>query len=137
MWILSFIVGMFGFIFSDIVVLIYGNEYLDAVPIFKVIIWSISLAYVTIGLGNILDAIGYQKLRFYFVLLSCILNIVLNYFLIPIYGAFGAAISTLIARIVILVTFSISVFKITHIVPFIKFENIKKLIDFLKCYIFP
>ena len=136
MWILSFIVGVFGLILSNIVVLIYGNEYLDAVPIFKVIIWSISLAYITIGLGNILDATGYQKLRFYFVLISCILNIVLNYFLISIYGAFGAAISTLIARIVILITFSMSVFKIAHINPFIKLENIKRLIDFLKRRIF-
>ena len=137
MWILSFIVGILGFIFSNIVVtFIYGKEYLDAVPIFKIIIWSISLAYITIGLGNILDAIGHQKLRFYIVLFSCILNIILNYFFIPIYGAFGAAISTLIARIVILVTFSIVVFKITYIFPFIKLENIKKLITFLKSYIF-
>ena len=48
----------------------------------------------------ILDAIGKQKINFYFVILTGVLNIVFNYFFILEYGVIGAAYGTLVTYII-------------------------------------
>lgn len=44
--------------------------------------------------GLTLDAVGKPKINFYMLAFSLVVNIVMNWILIPIYGVFGAALAT-------------------------------------------
>lgn len=65
------------------------------------------------SVGVILSMTGHQSLSFKIILFSVLISIVLNYFLIPIYGIEGAAISSAIAVIVRNITMVYFVRKLT------------------------
>ena len=90
----------------------------------------LSMLIIAIGLNNltgvqILIGMGYDKLFLYSVLVGTVSNFVLNCILIPMLGAVGASIASVIAEILILVMTSILVYKHTTI-------KIKKWNDMLK-----
>ncbi len=85
----------------DIINFLFGNEYIGAVPVLKIYVWS--------GVGLFVSWVYYyyllseNKLKkifyFYFILMIC--NLLLNYFLIKKIGVLGASISTLISYLII------------------------------------
>lgn len=83
-----------------LIALIYGDEYHDASSIIGLLMWS-----------GVLSSMGAVSSRYYNVegmeqkfatrtVFSALLNILLNYLLIPVYGIKGAAIATLISAFV-------------------------------------
>ena len=97
-----FLVGIAGTIFSKFLILvIYGEEYYQSIPIFSLLIWSIAISFINTSLANVLDATGNQHLNSLRMALGIVFNIMLNLILIPKYGAYGAAVATLITRIFI------------------------------------
>lgn len=86
-----------------LILLIYGEEYTMSIAVFEILIISIGLSYFTYPLGLILDASNYQRINMNIMFFSIILNILLNYIFINLYGVVGAAIATLITRIVFLI----------------------------------
>lgn len=82
-----------------IMVFFYGNAFLKAGSILSIHIWT--AIFVFMGVGSTPFTINNGLLRFSLLqtLSGSILNIVLNTFLIPMYGGVGAAISTLSAQI--------------------------------------
>jgi len=96
-------VSLILFVFADkIIVLIYGAQnYQDAIPILR--IFSIIL-FVRFNLETyalMLTTANRQKIRMYVVIIASALNICLNYFAIPKYGAYGAAIVSLMTNTVV------------------------------------
>lgn len=85
---------------KQITLLIYGNEFIDSVHVLTILIWSrvFSLIGTTKAIWLTVENLG--KYQVYFVGIAACINIVLNIILIPIYGAIGAAIATLIAEVV-------------------------------------
>lgn len=85
-------------IFADrIINLLFGNAYIPSVPVLQVYVWSIIFVFLSNGswayyLNENLQTIAGLRLVY-----GAIANIVLNYFLIQIYGLKGAAIATLIS----------------------------------------
>ncbi|MBC99005.1 MAG: O-unit flippase [Halobacteriovoraceae bacterium] len=77
--------------------LLYGEQYNEATSILKIHIWN--GVFVSMGLvsGKWLVTEGLTTLTLRRSIIGCISNIILNYYLIPIYGGAGAAISTLIS----------------------------------------
>mgnify|MGYP001010069605 FL=1 len=103
--ILFFIFGLFGaslitYLSKDIISILFGDQYNLASLYLSFYIWS-TLPYFTLF---VLSQIFYiEKITRYVIIVSIssiILNILLNYFLINLYGALGAIIGTLIATIV-------------------------------------
>ena len=97
------IVGVFCcvmiFLFSKIIVsIIYGQEYITAASVLSISVWSGVFASFGSARSIWLISEGYQKYTIYYTLFGAILNIILNYILIPTYGAFGAALTTLITQ---------------------------------------
>jgi PST family polysaccharide transporter len=97
--VMGYLAAIFFTIFSESIVgFLYGSEYAESGEILTVYIW----AGLFICLGNV--KLIYCTLREFskFQLLSTsictILNIILNYLFIPLYGAMGAAISTVITQ---------------------------------------
>jgi O-antigen/teichoic acid export membrane protein len=75
----------------------YGNNFLPSVPALQVLIWSEIFVFVGIVYSNVLVSIGAQKINFAFTGISALINIILNFLLIPVHGIVGAGIATLIA----------------------------------------
>lgn len=89
------------FIFSEIVVdFVAGERYEESVPILNITLFSCLLIPYGRQFGTILDSIGKPKITFRNVLLSAVINIVLNYFFIKYMGVIGAAYATLLAGII-------------------------------------
>lgn len=114
---LFFVFGLFGaslitYLSKDIISILFGDQYNLASLYLSFYIWS-TLPYFTLFVLNQIFYI--EKITRYVIIVSIssiILNILLNYFLINLYGALGAIIGTLIATIVsYLLTFIIIRFK--------------------------
>lgn len=89
-------------IFSKyIVLIIFGEKYLEAVNSFRILsIGYFFAASFRIPAGNLLAAIGAIKFNFYTTISCGLLNILLDIYLIKIYGSIGAAIATLFIFII-------------------------------------
>jgi O-antigen/teichoic acid export membrane protein len=75
--------------------LLFGNDYLAAVPILNIIMFASVFAALGSVSGRYFTVEGMEKKIAFRMLLSAAINIVLNYFLIPVYGIVGAAYATL------------------------------------------
>lgn len=74
---------------------LYGEEFLFHLPTLYILLFAM-LSHAFFGpVGILLNMTGEQKIFFRIIFAAAALNIVLNYFLIPIYGPKGAAIATL------------------------------------------
>jgi len=94
-----------GIIFSkEIVLLILGTRYIDTIPVFAVLMISILASFPNIFLTNLIFSKSLQRLFITVTSFGVFLNIALNFWLIPKYGAFGAAISTTIAELIIMIS---------------------------------
>ncbi|ADD08065.1 flippase [Candidatus Aciduliprofundum boonei] len=106
-----YIMGFFGMIImilgyllaQPLIIIIYGYKYINSIPIFQILIISIGIGFLTQTFGYLLNASNNQKLEMYIMLVGILLNIALNYALISIKGAVGAAFATLITRIFLLI----------------------------------
>ncbi|MBA2862303.1 flippase [Methanococcus maripaludis] len=91
---------LFGFP-KTVLKMIYGLKYIDSYIILMIlsgVLFLHSICYLT---GAILTASGSQKLRSNIQIFVAVLNILLNIFAIPKYGAEGAAITTFITEILL------------------------------------
>ncbi|WP_348653163.1 flippase [uncultured Sulfurimonas sp.] len=88
------------FIASPLVNLIFGQHYEESSLVLVIHIWGMVFTAISIISFRYFLSEGLQIYSFYRAFVGLILNIVLNYFLIPIYGAVGAAIATAISQMV-------------------------------------
>ena len=71
--------------------LIFGRAYTEAAPTLAVLVWSIASVYPAVCGGNLLISLGREKVSLFINVLAAILNVFLNFQMIPRWGAFGAA----------------------------------------------
>ena len=74
-----------------------GDSFLEPSPILKILIWS----GVFVSIGNVIRAqIVAEDLQKYLIIttiVGALINVILNYYLIPVYGMNGAAIAFVIS----------------------------------------
>lgn len=94
-------VSIILFVYSEqIIKFIYGlNNYVAAVPILKIFAVTLFVRFSLEVYALLLTTSNRQTIRLYTVIAATILNFSINYFLIPLYGAYGAAIVSLITNI--------------------------------------
>jgi len=92
--------------------MLYGDKFYGAGMMLSVHIWSGIFVFLGSASGQYLLAEGYTKISFYRTTVGAIVNILLNLWLIPLYGGLGASIATLIAYFI--ATFSILIFSKTR-----------------------
>ncbi|WP_412498676.1 flippase [Shewanella indica] len=96
-------VALFVSFFSVYIVsLIYGGEYINAASVLVVNIWNgviIGLSSITFRHFILMNLRRYSLIR---AMIGLILNVLLNYILIPLYGILGAAIATLTSQFIAL-----------------------------------
>ena len=97
---LVFFVSLFS---KEAIQLLLDKQYLDAYKIVPLI----ALSYLFYQAGGLLNFMMYQEKKtarvMYHVVCSAILNVVLNFLLVPKYGAYGAAIATILSFIALFV----------------------------------
>jgi len=81
-----------------IIHLLYGSQYHQAGGVLMLHIWSGIFVFLGVASGKWLIAEHLQHLLFYRSLCGVLINIVLNFWFIPHYSVFGAALATLISQ---------------------------------------
>ncbi len=95
---------LFLLLFPNFVVhFIAGSKYPETIPIVKVTVFYCFFIPFGRQFGTILDSIGKPKINFLIIVLSAVLNILLNFVLIKQFGVMGAVYATLVTASVIFV----------------------------------
>ncbi|ADC66051.1 polysaccharide biosynthesis protein [Ferroglobus placidus DSM 10642] len=97
------VVGLFIVVtlsgFSETLILtIFGEEFSSSAEPLKILAWSQLFLYFNVVLGNLFRSADMQIIKTYQVAAAAILNVFLNFLLIPIWSFVGASFATLIAR---------------------------------------
>ena len=98
-WI-SFLYGVFIVIFARFVVLLlYGNAFLEAVPCLRIMVWADAFSFIG-GIRSIW-LICEKKNNYVWILsaIGALTNVILNLILIPLWGVNGAAFATLMTQL--------------------------------------
>lgn len=97
----AFPIAIGGILLSDsIVQLIFGSTFLPSASPFRILILTILVSFPSTIFGWALLAYNRQFEAVKYIMGSALLNVVLNYFLIPPLGINGAALATAIANII-------------------------------------
>lgn len=97
LFIVSLIVIMVIFVFGEVILKLYGVEYLASK---MVLIYRGMGQLVNASVGSVWYIVvmtGRQKIRFIAVFISAVMNITLNYILIPVMGIEGAALASMVS----------------------------------------
>ena len=95
--VVSILLLLFSYFFAEQILYIFGVEYMDYADSFLILIMGIVGIYIFRGLfGNLLSSIGKIELNYYIISIAIVINAISNYYLIPLYGIKGAAITSAI-----------------------------------------
>lgn len=86
-----------------IILFVFGSEYINAVPAFKILIWNCLIYFISSAMSNLLYALRQQKKAAAIFFVGAAINTILNFFIIPKYGIEGAAATTILAELVVLI----------------------------------
>lgn len=95
-------VGLGMQIFGKYVILIlYGREYMDAVPLLQILIWSTGFAMI--GTARSIWNVAEDKNEYvkYYTAIGSAFNLIFNYCAIQVWGMTGAAIGTLLSQMIV------------------------------------
>ncbi|MBQ6511875.1 oligosaccharide flippase family protein [Methanobrevibacter sp.] len=99
---------------TDIIHLFYGSEYDSASSVLSILIWTVCLLFIS-GAGNTLLNASHKEISVtYIYLIAAIFNVVLNLILIPKYSYNGAAITTVLSDVIIVIIQTYIIYKIGH-----------------------
>ena len=104
-----------------IILILYGEAYLPAITPMRIVTWYIAFSYL--GDARNVWVISYdcQKYLKYLYIGSAITNVVMNYFLIPLFGASGAAFASVVTQISTIMIFPLFIRKMR--------PNVKLMLD--------
>lgn len=96
---LSLLQSLFMTIFASIIVkILYGEEYSEASDVLRVIVWYTTFSYFGSVRNIWMLAENKQKYLWVINLSGALLNVILNFALIPIIGIIGAALASLVTQ---------------------------------------
>ncbi len=101
-------VGLLG---DDLVRLLLGSEYETTSQLITLLSPVLLLKCLEFGLASLIVAVNKQKERIFPQMIAAAMNVGLNLWLIPLYGAFGAARVYVISEVVLFLGYGIIVFR--------------------------
>ena len=101
-------ISVIFFVYAEqIIKLIYSsNGYLDAIPVLRVLAITLFLRFNFEAFALMLTTSNRQNIRMVIVIFAALLNFLLNYFAIPKYGVYGAAVAALFTNLFIAIVYS-------------------------------
>ncbi|MES2878116.1 MAG: flippase [Pseudomonadota bacterium] len=122
-WISILVALPMTFLSEILVNFLYGDAYKEASQVLVIHIWTGVFVALGTASGSWFLSENLQRYSFYRTGLGAIINIILNFILIPSYGIKGAAISTVVAQAMAALFFDIFTKK-TRVVFFMKLKTI-------------
>jgi len=120
---------------DKIILFVFSDEYQNSIVVFQILVWAAGILFINILLGSLFRASDRQKLLVRVQSAGVIINIVLNFILIPIYSYKGAAIATVITESMICIvclTYTIyNICKLTEIMFIFKAFTAVMLMTFI------
>ncbi len=92
------VVILMSFFAKDIILLVYDTTYLPSAPALSLLIWSLFIIFLNAPVGNVIATAKLMHRFLPFAVANTLLNIVLNFFLIPRYSFLGAAFTTVLTE---------------------------------------
>jgi len=92
---------------KPLVLVVFGSQFMESVPVLQILALSFLFSGGALLMGYSCIAIDRQVFYTKIVVLSVLINIVLNYFLISLYGIKGAAAATIIAQFISFIVLSV------------------------------
>lgn len=89
-----------SFFSREIVFYLYGEAFLPASEVVQIHVWSLVFVFLGMAGSRWLLAENLQKVTLVRTVIGAIVNVALNFLLIPLWGIYGAAIATLIAQLI-------------------------------------
>jgi len=105
------------FLADKIVLLIYGAGFAESATVLQILIWALVFTFANSVLLQLLISIDKQKLNTLSMGVCAIVNVALNFILIPILSYNGAAIATVATNVALFVTSFHFVSKHLHVLP--------------------
>ncbi len=98
MVLMTYIVALpMTFLSGWMIEILFGAAYRKASTMLVVLIWAGLFTNLGVARSSFLTAMNWTRIYFITVFLGCLINVVLNYMLIPLYGGIGAAIASCFA----------------------------------------
>jgi O-antigen/teichoic acid export membrane protein len=85
-----------------LILAIYGPEFEGSAAALRILVWSAALAFLGANYGYCLVACGRQKLLAWAAAAGALVNVALNFWLIPRHGILGACLATVVSQALIL-----------------------------------
>jgi O-antigen/teichoic acid export membrane protein len=82
-----------------VILLLYGKDYAPSAPVLKIITWYTAFSYLGVARNAWIVCENKQKYLKYIYLCAALMNVGLNYVLIPVWGPTGAAMASMITQI--------------------------------------
>jgi O-antigen/teichoic acid export membrane protein len=114
---ISIIISLFS---NQLILLIYGNAFANAIIVLKIIAWWHLFGSIGWLLGTTLQSINKQKMFAFAALTGAIFNVIINLILIPKLSYIGASLSTLISDLILLSILFYFVSKYLYRLPLFK-----------------
>ena len=118
----SIIIILAMFFGNQIIKFLYGSQYINSFLIFIILCWANLFIFLNNLTGITINSINKQKVNVLIVGCGAIINIFLNFLLIPRYEGVGAAITTVFTELVVFLIGFGFIVKQTH---FLDTEKIK------------
>jgi len=80
------------------ILIIFGEKFLPSIPVLKILAFAVPFMFLNSLLGSYMNAIGKELMFTKITGCTAMINVILNYLLIPVYGPEGAAIATVISQ---------------------------------------
>ena len=109
-----FVFGLTTFFAEFILNSFYGPSFMEAAWVFRILMLAFLIQSGAIVLGMSCQAAEYHKVVLYIIAFRAVINVVLNFILIPVWGMFGAALATLLSAAFAFVIFQIFVNRALH-----------------------
>ncbi len=99
------IVSAVSYIWSyDIIKIVLGSEYIPAQGVYHILLINVIMVFVNVSFGSLLIVWNRHKEYLFVVTTGAVTNVISNIILIPQYGIYGAAISTVTAECAVFLT---------------------------------
>ncbi len=99
------------FISPWLIVLLYGQEFTSSANVLMISIWAVPFVFLGGVSTKMYVALSQSKNILWRSVSGLIINLILNYFLIPLYGAVGAATATLVSQIMACYFFNLTLLR--------------------------
>lgn len=103
-----------AFYSTDIIQFIYGNAYNGAASVLSILIWTVCLLFISGAANTLLNASHKETTVTKIYAIAAIFNIILNFFMIPHFTYDGAAITTVLSDILIVIIQCYVIYKLGH-----------------------